>query len=167
MKLSDTPVFAPTANYLNIKASESDPLLSEDGLMKWSPQGDCWVRIGCDTVAKPHARRIDLMGDNILVVRDKADEKTPAGLDIPQEARTRKKTGVIFMVGPDIRLSFSEGGDLSPEQFMASQRQKQISAILRPGSRVMWMFDHLQEIKIDGQSYLVMRPEDIVCVIGE
>lgn len=90
---------------------------SADGLKNWQP-----------------------LGDKFLVLADRGESMTDAGLHIPGAAVEVKKTGVVVLCGPDVKEPITVG------------------------TRVMWTFPGMAVVKIDEQEYLLMNETDIALI---
>ena len=109
---------------------------------------------------------ITVLGQNILVVRDPSDTVSEGGIEIPKESQTRKKTGTIKHVGFNVGRNLGVGvADMRPGEVLDEHLREFEQKTLTVGARVLWVFDHLQEVAIGDQVYLVMTPEDVVCVL--
>ena len=87
--------------------------------------------------------------DRVVVRRIEAEEKTKGGIIIPDTAKEKPSEGEIVAVGPGGR---DETGKLTPMDVKA-------------GDRVLFGKYSGQEIKLDGEEYLIMREEEILGVI--
>jgi chaperonin GroES len=89
------------------------------------------------------------LGDRILVKRLAMEEKTKAGLIIPDTAKGKSQQGIVVAVGKGKLL---EHGNLQPPD-------------VKPGDRVLFGKYAGSDIVIDGEEHLVLREEDILAVI--
>ena len=87
--------------------------------------------------------------DRVVVRRIDAEEKTSGGIIIPDTAKEKPMEGEIIAVGPGGR---DESGKLIPID-------------LKPGDRILFGKYSGQEIKLDGEEFLIMREEEILGVI--
>ncbi len=95
--------------------------------------------------------KVKPLGDRIVVQRDAAEEKTAGGILLPDNAKNKPQQGKILAVG---------SGKLSNEGKRLPLQVKEGDAILFTA----WAGDEIKER--DGSSYLIMREEDVLAVIG-
>ena len=88
--------------------------------------------------------------DRVVVRRIEADEKTKAGIIIPDTVKEKPQEGEIIAVGPGGR---DEAGKLIPID-------------LKSGDRVLFGKWSGTEVKIDGEDLLIMKESDIMGVIA-
>jgi chaperonin GroES len=84
------------------------------------------------------------IADRVIVKPASADEKTKGGLIIPDTAKEKPQRGEVIAVGP------GKDGNLMTVQV---------------GDLVLYGKYSGQEINYEGQDYLIMREEDILCII--
>lgn len=89
--------------------------------------------------------------DRVLVKRIESEEKTKAGIIIPDTAKEKPQEGEIVAVGTGIR---QENGNIIPLD-------------VKVGDRVLFGKWSGTEIKVDGQDYLVMKESDIMGVVSK
>lgn len=87
--------------------------------------------------------------DRVIVKRLDAEQKTAAGLVIPDTAAEKPDQGEVLSVGPGKRLS--DGRISAPS--------------LKVGERVLFGKYAGATVKLEGEELLVMREEDILCVV--
>ncbi|MGB2927699.1 MAG: co-chaperone GroES [Desulfobacterales bacterium] len=87
--------------------------------------------------------------DRILVQRVKEEEKTKGGIIIPDTAKEKPVEGRVIAVGI---------GKLSEEG-------KRIALEVQKGDRILFGKYSGNEIKIEGEEYLIMREDDVLGVI--
>src|SRR5262249_51167559 len=87
--------------------------------------------------------------DRVVVKRIDAEEKTAAGIIIPDTAKEKPSQGEIIAVGPGGR---DENGKLIPID-------------LKIGNVVLFGKWSGTEVKIDGQDLLIMKESDVMGVI--
>ncbi len=98
---------------------------------------------------KPKAVKIDLYADRVLVVPDKAEEKTKSGIIIPETAQVETTNGTVVAVGPG----------------MADRPMKS-----KVGDHIMYGKFSGTPIKLpnDDTDYMIMRETDVWAgLIGE
>jgi len=89
------------------------------------------------------------LNDQIIVERVESEEKTAGGIIIPETAKEKPREGKVIAVGSG-RLN-SKGKRLPME--------------VKPGQRILFERYAGTEIKIDGEDYLMMREDDVLCVV--
>jgi len=87
--------------------------------------------------------------DRILVQRVKEEEKTKGGIIIPDTAKEKPVEGRVIAAGI---------GKLSEEG-------KRIALDVKKGDRILFGKYSGNEIKIEGEEYLIMREDDVLGVI--
>ncbi|OGD72429.1 MAG: co-chaperone GroES [Candidatus Coatesbacteria bacterium RBG_13_66_14] len=90
------------------------------------------------------------LGDRILVKRlEDETEKTTGGIIIPDTAKEKPQRGKVVSLGEGKR---TEEGNLLPMR-------------LKKGQEVLFGKYSGNEVKIDGEEYIIMREDDILGVI--
>ena len=90
------------------------------------------------------------LSDHILIEPIKGEEKTKAGILLPETAEKEKpEQGRVVAVGPGKKLS---SGKVVPLE-------------LKPGQKVLFTKYGPNEIKVDGKELLIAKEEDILAVI--
>jgi chaperonin GroES len=87
--------------------------------------------------------------DRILVQRVKEEEKTKGGIIIPDTAKEKPVEGRVIAAGI---------GKLS-------EKGNRIALEVQKGDRILFGKYSGNEIKIEGQEYLIMREDDVLGVI--
>ena len=87
--------------------------------------------------------------DRVLVRRIEADEKTAGGIIIPDSAKEKPQHGKVIAVG---KGKIEKDGKVTPLDVKA-------------GDTVLFGKYAGQEIKVDGEEYLIMREEEILAVV--
>jgi len=91
------------------------------------------------------------LNDKVLIRRLESEDKTAGGIFLPDQAKEKPKQGIVEAVGEGKRL---EDGTRAEFQ-------------VKPGDRVLFSSYAGNEVKIDGEEYLVMGEEDILAVVSE
>jgi len=99
---------------------------------------------------KENTMKFRPLGDKILVKRDEAATKTESGIFLPESSKEKPKQGKIVALGDGHRSK--DNGQLTP--FSGKK-----------GDSVIFSSYAGTEIKIDGESMLIMTEEDILGVI--
>lgn len=87
--------------------------------------------------------------DRIVVRRLEGGEEHVGGIIIPDSARERPQRGTVIAVGNGV---VREGG-------------KRVALDVKPGDVIMFGKYTNQEIKLEGEDYLVMREDEVLAVI--
>lgn len=93
--------------------------------------------------------KIKPLHDQVLVKRVSSEEKTPGGIIIPDTAKEKPQEGEIVAVGPG----------------KTDRDGKRIPMEVKVGDRVLFSRYAGTEVKIDGEEHLMMREDDILCVL--
>lgn len=89
------------------------------------------------------------LGDRVLVKPDAAEQKTASGLYIASNAQEKPQRGEIIAVGAG---KVGENGDRLPMD-------------VHVGDVVIYGKFGGNEVKVDGEKYLLMRADDIYAVV--
>ena len=87
--------------------------------------------------------------DRVLVRRVEAEEKTAGGIIIPDSAQEKPSEGEVIAVGSGAR---NDQGQVTP-------------CDVKAGDRVLFGKWGGTEVKVDGEELIIMREDDILCVI--
>jgi len=88
--------------------------------------------------------------DRVLVKRVESEEKTAAGIIIPDSAKEKPMEGEVIAVG---KGAFNEDGD------------DRIKMDVKVGDRILFGKWSGTEVKIDGEDYLIMKESDVMGII--
>ena len=89
-------------------------------------------------------------GDKVLVQPNTSSDETAGGIVLPDTAKERPQEGKVISVGPGRTLDSGEKVKIAVEE----------------GDTVIYSKYGGTEIKVDGESYLIMREDDILGIIG-
>lgn len=89
------------------------------------------------------------LNDRILVKRVKEEEKTKGGIIIPDTAKEKPAEGKVVAVGK---------GQIGPDG-------KRIPVDMKKNDRILFGKYGGQEVKVEGEEYLIMREDDVLCVV--
>lgn len=84
------------------------------------------------------------LSDRVLILPNPAEEKTAGGLIIPDTAKEKPLAGKVIAVGPGT---------------------SEVTMEVKAGDQVLYGKYAGQEIQIDGESYLIMKQNDILAII--
>lgn len=94
---------------------------------------------------------IQPIGDRIVVEREISEDVTSGGIVLPDSAKDKPARGTVISVGNGRLLN--DG----------SRSQMQ----LKKGDRVIFSSYAPEELKFDGEEYLLMREDDVLAVIED
>ena len=90
------------------------------------------------------------LSDHILIEPIKEEEKTKAGIFLPETvSKEKSEQGKVIATGPGKKTD--EG--------------KIVPLSVKPGDKVLFQKYGPSEIKVDGKEYLIAREEDILAII--
>lgn len=95
------------------------------------------------------SKKVKPLGENILVKRIEAEDKTKGGILLPDSAKEKPREGLVIATG-DGRMA-DDG--------------KRIGFQVKVDDRIIFTSYAGNEVKIDGQEYLLMHEDDILCVM--
>jgi len=98
---------------------------------------------------EPMKQTVQPIGENILIRRDNAEEKSRGGILIPETDRPKPTRGKVIAVGNGRR---SEDGVIVPSQ-------------VKVGDRVAFTLHGHTDICIEGTELLLVKETNIFCVI--
>ena len=84
------------------------------------------------------------LSDRVLILPNPAEEKTAGGLIIPDTAKEKPLAGKVVAVGPGT---------------------SEVKMEVKVGDQVLYDKYAGQEIQIDGETYLIMKQNDILAII--
>lgn len=88
--------------------------------------------------------------DRLIVRRLEEEQKTAGGLYIPDTAKEKPQEGEVVAVGPGRLL---DDGKVHPLE-------------VKVGDRVLFSKYAGQEIKIEGEEYLIVKEDDVSCILA-
>lgn len=84
------------------------------------------------------------LSDRVIVLPNPAEEKTAGGLIIPDTAKEKPLAGKVVAAGPGT---------------------KEVTMEVKVGDEVLYGKYAGQELRIEGQDYLIMKQADILAII--
>ena len=96
------------------------------------------------------ALKIKPLGDRVLVRPLEEKEVKKGGIIIPDSAKEKPQEGEVVALGAG----------------KASDEGKSIPLTVKKGDKVIYGKYSGQEIKLDGDEYLLMREDDILAILG-
>ena len=106
------------------------------------------------TKEKPVAKKktdlkLQPLGDRVVVRRESSEAKTAGGIVLPDSAKEKPSRGVVVSVGNGKLLE--NGGVRALE--------------IKAGDTVLFGKYSGSEVKLNGEEHLILREEDVLCVI--
>ena len=95
------------------------------------------------------ALKIRPLEDRVVIQQIEAEEKTAGGIVLPDTAKEKPQRGKVLSVGPGKMLDSGERSPIS----------------LKEGDEVLFGKYSGQEIKLDGEEYLIMREDEVLGVV--
>jgi chaperonin GroES len=93
--------------------------------------------------------KLNPLHDNVIVKREKSEEKTPGGLLIPTTAAEKSTFAEVLAVGKGI---ITDAGVLIPVG-------------VKPGQKVLLKKNRGVEVTVEAETYLIVKEDDILGVI--
>ncbi|BBO00049.1 MULTISPECIES: co-chaperone GroES [Sporolactobacillus] len=90
------------------------------------------------------------LGDRIVIEPQEKEEKTASGIVLPDSAKEKPQEGRIVAVGAG----------------KVSDKGERIALDVKEGEKVIFSKYAGTEVKYDGKTYLVVRQDDVLAVIG-
>ncbi|HQR06599.1 MAG TPA: co-chaperone GroES [Gemmatales bacterium] len=90
------------------------------------------------------------LNDKIIVKRMEAEEKSKGGIVLPDSAKEKPRQGKVLSLGDGKLLANG-----SRQAFMVKE-----------GDKVLFTSWAGNEVKIDGDDYLIMTEDDLLAVVG-
>jgi len=91
------------------------------------------------------------LGNRIVVEPSEGEAKTASGIILPETAKEKPQEGVVVAAGPGRRL---ESGEREPRD-------------VKVGDKVLYAKYGGTEVKIGGKTFLILREDDVLAIVGE
>ena len=101
------------------------------------------------TATKAPTTKVKPLGENVLVRRLDAEEKTAGGILLPDTAKEKPKEGIVVAIGDGKLLD--DG--------------KRAAFTVAAGQRVIFSSYAGSEVKLDGEDYLLISENDILAIV--
>jgi chaperonin GroES len=98
---------------------------------------------------KKSKTQLQPLGDRVVIQRDESEETTAGGIVLPDSAKDKPARGKVVSIGDGKLLN-----DGTRSQFQ-----------VKPGDRVLFSSYAGESFTVDDEELLLMREEDILCVI--
>jgi chaperonin GroES len=93
--------------------------------------------------------KIRPLDDWIIVEQHEAEDKTPGGILLPEQAKEKPTRGTVLAVGPGKMLKSGKRGPLS----------------VKTGDAVFYRKYSGTEVEIDSKKYTIVRENDVLAII--
>ncbi len=112
-------------------------------------------------------KEVVLVNDRVLIKVDKPEERTEAGLYLPQTAveKAKVQTGRVVAVGPGIPVPTAESDDEPWKETKPSQRYLPLQAEV--GDTALFLKEQAVDVKIEGQEYVVVPQSAIMLLLRQ
>jgi chaperonin GroES len=101
------------------------------------------------TAIKAPTTKVKPLGENVLVRRIEAEERTAGGILLPDTAKEKPKEGIVVAIGDGKLL---EDGKRAAPSVAVNQR-------------VIFSSYAGSEVKLDGEDYLLISENDILAIV--
>jgi chaperonin GroES len=110
-------------------------------------------------------RRLIVVGDRVLIKIGTGEERTDAGLILPQTVadKAQVQSGRIVAVGPGVPMPFGEDDEDEPWR-QSERRARYIPMQAEVGDQALFLRKAMVEIKYDGETYLI-GPQSAILVL--
>ena len=88
------------------------------------------------------------LGDRVVLKQVEAEETTKSGLILTTSAQEKPQEAEVIAVGP--------GGMVDG---------KEVTMQVKPGDKVIYSKDAGNEVKLEGEEYIIVRQNDILAVV--
>jgi co-chaperonin GroES (HSP10) len=112
-----------------------------------------------------HHHQLIVVGDRVLIKMDTGEERTDAGLILPQTVADKAQvgSGAIVAVGPGVPMPINEEGDDEPWK-QGERQPRYIPMQAQVGDRALFMRKATVEIQYEGETYLI-APQSALLVL--
>src|SRR3989304_8993688 len=94
-------------------------------------------------------KKITPLFDNVLIKPLEGEEKLPSGLVLPDTAKEKPQIGEVMAVGP--------GG--------TDDKGNEVKMAVKVGQKVMYKKWGGNEVKVDGQEWMIVEQKDILAIV--
>lgn len=95
------------------------------------------------------SKSIKPLFDNVLIKPLEEETKTPSGIVLPETAKEKPQIGMVMSVG---------AGGIADDG-------KKIPMVVKAGQKVMYKKWGGNEIKVDGEEWLLVEQKDILAIV--
>ncbi|MBR5467730.1 MAG: co-chaperone GroES [Firmicutes bacterium] len=90
------------------------------------------------------------LGDKVVIKQMEAEEKTKSGIVLPTQSQEKPQQAVVIAAGP--------GGMVYGEEVVMA---------VKPGDKVIYSKYTGTEVKMDGETFIILKQADILAVIED
>lgn len=90
------------------------------------------------------------LGDKVVIKQLEAEEKTKSGIVLPTQSQEKPQEATVIAVGP--------GGIVN---------DKEVKMYVKEGDRVIYSKYAGTEIKFEGETYIIVKQQDILAIIED
>lgn len=90
------------------------------------------------------------LGDKVVIKQMEAEEKTKSGIVLPTQSKEKPQQAEVIAVGP--------GGMVYGEEVVMA---------VKPGDKVIYSKYTGTEVKIEGETYIILKQSDILAVVED
>ena len=90
------------------------------------------------------------LGDKVIIKQLEAEEKTKSGIVLPNQSKEKPQEAIVIAVGP--------GGMVEG---------KEVKMVLKEGDKVIYSKYAGSEVKLDNETYIVIRQNDIFAIVED
>ncbi len=112
-------------------------------------------------------RKIVLVGDKVLVLPDKNQDRTEHGLYLPQGVKDRDKVqgGIVVQSGPGYAIANPSYIDQEPWSTSPREPVKYIPLQAEAGDYALFLRDQAVEIEFEGEKYFIISQTSILMLV--
>jgi len=112
-------------------------------------------------------KEVILVNDRVLIKVDKPEERTEAGLYLPQTAveKAKVQTGRVVAVGPGIPVPTAESDDEPWKETRAERHYLPLQAEV--GDVALFLKEQAVDVRVEGQDYVVVPQSAIMLLLRE
>lgn len=89
--------------------------------------------------------------DHVLIQPSKGEDRLPSGIVLPDSAKDKPQMGVVKAIGPG---TIDEHG-------------KAVKMVVKVGDKVMYKKWGGNEVKVNGEEWMIVEQKDILAIVAE
>lgn len=111
-------------------------------------------------------RKLIIVGDRVLIIPDKPNDKTKSGLYLPQGLHEKElvQTGIIAKVGPGYPLP---AADLDEVWKSANEKVNYLPLQAQEGDTAIYLQKGSVEVVYNGQKYVIVQQHAILMLVRD
>jgi len=112
-------------------------------------------------------KEVILVNDRVLIKVERPEDRTEAGLYLPQTAveKAKVQTGYVVAVGPGIPVPTAESDDEPWKETKPTQRYLPLQAEV--GDLALFLKEQAVDVRVEGQEYVVVPQSAIMLLLRE